>query len=94
VAGGYGLEYGTDYTWQSKVQYDIGQFPDTVQPAYGIWNASVALSSPSGWRVALLAKNLADRSYASFLGRGGTFVSRAVPRDDQRYFGVNVRYDF
>ncbi len=28
------------------------------------------------------------------LGRGGTFLSRAVPRDDTRYYGVNLRYDF
>ena len=94
LAGGMGMEAGVDYTWQSKVQYDIGQFPDTIQPSYGIWNASLALTTNSGWRVALLAKNLADKSYASFLGRGGTFVNRAVPRDDQRFFGINARYDF
>ncbi|TNY10451.1 hypothetical protein, partial [Escherichia coli] len=68
---------------------------DTIQGAYGIWNASLAVSQPTqGWRVALLAKNLADRSYASFLGRGGAYVNRWVPRDDQRYFGINVRKDF
>ena len=39
-------DLGADYSWQSKVQYDIGQFPDTVQPAYGIWNASVAVTTP------------------------------------------------
>ncbi|MBL8359733.1 MAG: TonB-dependent receptor [Rubrivivax sp.] len=94
LAGGMGLELGTDYAWQSKTQYDIGQFPDTVQPEYGIWNASVALSSSSGWRAAFLVKNITDKSYASFLGRGGTFLSRAVPRDDTRYYGVNLRYDF
>ena len=95
LANGLGLELGTDYVWQSQVQYDIGQFADTIQPSYGIWNASASLSSPvAGWRVSLLAKNLGNQSYASFLGRGGAFVNRAVPRDDQRYFGVNVRYDF
>jgi len=95
LAGGLQLDLGSDYNWQSKVQYDIGQFPDTIQPAYGIWNASIALSAPSkGWRVALIAKNLADKSYASFLGRGGSYVNRWVPRDDQRYFGINARYEF
>lgn len=93
--GGKQLNLGADYNWQSEVQYDIGQFADTIQGAYGVWNASVALSDPSkGWRATLLAKNLANQSYASFLGRGGTFVNRWVPRDDQRYVGVNVRYDF
>ena len=95
LAGGRELELGTDYAWQSRVQYDIGQFPDTVQGAYGLWNASIALRQPSqGWRVALVAKNLLDKSYASFLGRGGSFVNRWVPRDDQRYFGVQARHDF
>ena len=88
-------DVGTDFNWQSKTQYDIGQFEDTIQGSYGIWNASFAVTQPTqGWRVALLAKNLADRSYASFLGRGGAFVNRWVPRDDQRYFGINVRKDF
>ena len=95
LANGMGVEIGTDYTWQSEVQYDIGQFADTIQPAYGIWNATASLTSPiGGWRVSVLAKNLTDKSYASFLGRGGAFVNRAVPRDDQRYYGINLRYDF
>lgn len=95
VGGGWQADIGTDYTWQSKTQYDIGQFDDTIQGAYGIWNATLAVSQPAqGWRIALLAKNLADQSYASFLGRGGTYVNRWVPRDDQRYFGINVRKDF
>lgn len=95
LAGGWQADVGTDYSWQSKTQYDIGQFADTVQGAYGIWNASLAFTqAQQGWRVALLAKNLTDRSYASFLGRGGSYVNRWVPRDDQRYFGINVRKDF
>lgn len=95
VTEGWDADIGTDFNWQSKTQYDIGQFADTVQGAYGIWNASFALTQPTlGWRVALLARNLADKSYASFLGRGGTYVNRWVPRDDQRYFGINVRKDF
>ncbi|WP_416763084.1 TonB-dependent receptor [Roseateles sp. So40a] len=95
LAGGRQLELGGDYAWQSRVQYDIGQYADTVQGAYGIWNASVALQQPSqGWRVAMVVKNVLDKSYASFLGRGSAFVNRWVPRDDQRYFGVQARYDF
>lgn len=95
LTGGWQADAGLEFTWQSKTQYDIGQFADTIQGAYGIWNASFAVSQPAqGWRVALLAKNLGDSSYASFLGRGGTYVNRWVPRDDQRYFGINVRKDF
>lgn len=92
---GLQVELGTDYNWQSKVQYDLSQTPDTIQGSYGIWNASVALSDPAqGWRVALLGKNLADESYASFLQQANGALYRAVPRDDERYFGVNARWDF
>ena len=94
LANGMGLELGTDYTWQSEVQYDIAQNPDTIQSAYGIWNASVALNTTNGWRIALHVKNIADKSYSPWLGRGGNYLARAVPRDDGRYVGVNVRYDF
>ncbi len=90
-----GMDIGVDYNWQSKVLFDISQAPDTYQNAYGIVNAMVSLTdSSSGWRVALLGKNLGNKSYAAALATGGTFVVRAVPRDDQRYFGINARLDF
>ena len=64
-------------------------------PAVIVWNASVALADYSnGWRVALLAKNLADKSYSPLLASGGNYIYRAVPRDDERYFGVQLRKDF
>jgi len=92
---GLDIELGTDYSWQSEVQYDISQNPDTKQGAYGIWNASVALADYSnGWRVALLAKNLTDKSYSPLLASGSGYIYRAVPRDDERYFGVQLRKDF
>ena len=92
---GLQLDLGSDYNWQSKVQYDIGQYADTIQGAYGIVNASAALSTADrGWRVALIGKNLGDRSYSPGLARGGSYVNRAVPRDDHRYFGIDLRHDF
>ena len=95
LSNGLVVDLGTQYTWQSEVQYDLTQTPDTIQDAYGIWNASIALSSPSaGWRVALLGKNLADKSYAALLSQANGVLYRAVPRDDQRYFGVSARFEF
>jgi iron complex outermembrane receptor protein len=92
---GLDVELGTDYSWQSEVQYDISQNPDTRQGAYGIWNASVALADYSnGWRVALLAKNLADKSYSPMLASATGYIYRAVPRDDERYVGIQLRKDF
>ncbi|MGE8044989.1 TonB-dependent receptor [Pseudomonas monteilii] len=92
---GLDIELSTDYSWQDEVQFSLDQNPDTRQGAYGIWNASVALADyDAGWRVALLGKNLGDRSYAQMLNTGGDYLYRSVPRDDQRYVGVQVRKDF
>jgi iron complex outermembrane recepter protein len=94
LSGGLTLEFGVDANWQSKTNFDLQQQPDSVQKAYTIVNATVALQSAAGWRVALLAKNLTDESYATFIQSSGNHINRYVPRDDQRYFGVNFRYDF
>ncbi|KAF1066802.1 MAG: hypothetical protein GAK45_01824 [Pseudomonas citronellolis] len=92
---GMDVELGTDYSWQDKVQYDLSQNADTIQGAYGIWNASVALADYNqGWRVAVIGKNLADKSYSPLLATGTGYVYRLVPRDDGRYFGVELRKDF
>ncbi len=95
IGSGLTLDVGGDYNWQSKVLFDITQAPDTYQTAYGIFNATVAVSDAGkGWRVAILGKNLANKSYAAALATGGAFIVRAVPRDDRRYFGINARLDF
>ncbi|MEO5735736.1 MAG: TonB-dependent receptor [Rubrivivax sp.] len=94
VADGFQLEVNADYTWQSKVNFDLQQQPNSFQGAYGIVNASVALAANAGWRVALIGKNLGDKSHASFVQNSGTNINRYVPRDDKRYFGITGRYDF
>jgi iron complex outermembrane receptor protein len=95
LSNGLMLDLGADYNWQSRVIFDISQSPDTVQEAYGIFNATVTLSDAAkGWRVSMLGKNLGNKSYATALATGGTFAVRFVPRDDQRYFGITARYDF
>jgi iron complex outermembrane receptor protein len=94
LSGKLTLEYGVDANRQSATNFDLQQQPDSVQPAYTIYNASLALVSTAGWRVALLGKNLGDKSYASFIQSSGNHINRYVPRDDQRYWGINARYDF
>jgi iron complex outermembrane recepter protein len=94
LAGNLTLDFGVDANYQSSTNFDLQQQPDSVQGAYTIVNASIALHSTAGWRVALLGKNLGDKSYATFIQNSGNHINRYVPRDDKRYFGVNVRYDF
>ncbi len=92
--GAFRIDLGADYSWSSKVQFDLSTSANTIQPSYSIYNASIALSQPGkGWRVALIGKNLGDKSYAAFLLPGAN-TQRSVPRDDERYFGVNARLDF
>jgi iron complex outermembrane recepter protein len=94
LAGALTLEYGIDVTRQSTTNFDLQQQPDSIQPGYSIWNASLGLVSADGWRATLIAKNLGDKSYATFIQSGGNHINRYVPRDDQRYVGINLRYDF
>lgn len=93
------IDVSADYTYQTKTQYDLFQSPDAIQGAYGIVNAGIAWSSrASGWRIALVGKNLANRSYATYLAAStsaaGNTITRAVPRDDQRYVGITARKEF
>jgi iron complex outermembrane recepter protein len=94
LSNGLTLDYGVDANYQSETNFDLQQQPDSVQKPYTVVNATLGIQSASGWRVALLAKNLTDQSYATFIQNSGNHINRYVPRDDQRYFGVNVRYDF
>ncbi len=94
LSGSLTIDYGLDANRQSSTNFDLQQQPNSVQPAYTIINATVALQSTAGWRVAFLAKNLMDKSYATFIQSSGNHINRYVPRDDQRYYGVNLRYDF
>ena len=95
LAGGMTLEYGADLSWQSKVVFDLQQQPDSFQKAYSIVNANIALISDKGWRVSVIGKNLADTSYSTLVQQNpGAAITRYVPRDDKRYFGITGRYDF
>ena len=88
-----GLE--ADYGWQSRTQYSLGETQDTIQAPYGILNGSVSLIGRQGWRVQGLVKNILDQHYSSYLAYGNLGgVVRWVPRDDNRYFGIDVRKDF
>jgi iron complex outermembrane receptor protein len=89
-----GLE--SDYNWQSKTQYSLSETPDTVQGAYGIWNASVGLlGAHNGWQLRVLVKNIANQHYSPYIAYGDLGgVVRWVPRDNNRYFGVNLHKDF
>lgn len=89
------IELSTQYSWQSKVQFSLDQNQNTIQPAYGIWNASIALQDTAAdWRVAFDLRNILDKSYATLLSTNGARIIRQVPRDDERYFGLSFHKNF
>ena len=92
------MDFETDYDWQAKTQYQLSETPQTIQPAYGIWNGSIALLDDiQGWSVRAVVKNITDQHYSSYLNtgnEGATGIVRWVPRDENRYFGVNLHDDF
>jgi iron complex outermembrane receptor protein len=95
LANGLHADFSADYSYQTRTQFDLFQSPDAIQPAYGIVNAAVELSSPvGGWKVALVGKNLANKSYATNLVTATGYVTRVVPRDDRRYVGITARKEF
>jgi iron complex outermembrane receptor protein len=96
VTDNYVVTVGTDYVWQSSTQYQLTETPQTIQPAYGIWNASIGLADLAhDWRVTGLVKNITDQNYASYLAYGSIGgVVRYVPRDYRRYFGVELHKSF
>ena len=92
----FDLQFATDYSWKDKTQYALAQTADTIQPAYGIWNASVALLGvDNGLTVRGIVKNIGNQHYSPTLG-GGTLAGlvRLVPRDNDRYYGLSVRKEF
>ncbi len=92
ITDGLAVELQTDASYKTKTQYAITQNPDTVQPAYGIWNASIALIGGERWELRALVKNILDQHYANYLVYGTTAgVVRYVPRDNDRYVGLNAR---
>ncbi len=94
LSGNLSIDYGLDATWQSETNFDLQQQPDSFQKAYTILNARIALQSTAGWTLAVVGRNLSNQSYSTLIFNAGNSINRYVPRDDQRYWGVNFRYDF
>jgi iron complex outermembrane receptor protein len=94
LANSGSVKFGTNYNWQSQTQFNILQTPETIQPAYGIWNAYASWSHGTGWTTSFLVKNINNTNYSTNIGTFGGGVVRWVPRDAERFFGLTVRKEF
>ena len=85
----------TDYSHQSSQQDSIAQTPDTIQPGYGIWNASLVIADKvGGWDTRLLLRNITDQHYYVIIGQANGGIVGTVPRDFDRYAGIAYHKDF
>jgi len=91
-------------TWNSSYVYtdkqkatlptNTGEFsPEVMLPDYAILNASIKFSfDDDNFQITLIGKNLTDESYyTSYSGDGFRYQ---VPRDADRYFGLQLRKQF
>lgn len=92
--GDLALRLTSDANAQSRVQYSINQTPQTIQPAYGIWNASLGLVAKTRWEVNVVVKNITNTHYSTNLATFGQGIIRWVPRDASRYVGANLHAAF
>jgi iron complex outermembrane receptor protein len=97
----FDVRLSSRYDYTSRTNFDIDQTPLARQAAYGLLDASLSFSAKDNhYDVTLLGKNLTDKFYTSFVtpvGNGvaaGSFARLQVPRDAERYLGiqVSVRY--
>ncbi|GGE92151.1 TonB-dependent receptor [Sphingomonas prati] len=101
TGGSYDLFLGAQGNYQSK---QLALFsPDAVQrrlgtiDGYGLINLSAGVGdSEDRYRLTFQVKNLLDQSFAAAIQNGGPAGSYRyqIPRDADRYFGVNGRVNF
>ncbi len=93
--GRYDVSLKTDYSYQAKQQDSIAQTPDTIQPAYGVWNASISLTDKmADWDARLVVRNIANQHYYTIIGEANGGLVGTVPRDFSRFVGVSIHKDF
>lgn len=90
-AGPVKLYLSSDWHHVSKQYSDLGE-SGPIDP-YGIWNASLGVSDPEDkYRLTFMVRNILDDSYVLLNTTAGQRLM--IPRDADRYAGVNLRVRF
>jgi len=89
------------YNYQSKINFNINNDPESIQEGYGVLNLSAGLRSPEqGWEIIGFVNNVFNKQYfiniANSFGNQGNAqaVQSYLPRDFNRYGGVRASYKF
>ncbi|HUB84084.1 MAG TPA: TonB-dependent receptor, partial [Rhizomicrobium sp.] len=82
------------YHHTSNVQYSNNQDPNTIQKAYGLFDASAGLETNDGrYALSVFVKNLFDQHYASLIVANSLFAGaydQILPEDSRRLVGVSL----
>ena len=73
----------------------VNPFPIPAQsllPSYNLWNLRLGFDYKEDYRVTLIVNNLLDESFVTT--NSGDVFRFQIPREADRYFGVNFRADF
>jgi len=97
----FDLFANASYLWQSETRFDINQGPRTVQDSYGVADLRLGIADKAGrYEITAYVNNLFDEFYVgnlgdfSFLYGGSTALVHMVPRNAQRFVGLNCRFFF
>jgi iron complex outermembrane receptor protein len=104
LAGEYRMEFdAVDVVPGLLLVYTDDQYSDlnepaiTLIPSYTTLDLTVAIADKDDrYRVTLIGRNVTDESYAALVTRGGPGGAPRlqIPRDADRYFGVQFRANF
>lgn len=90
------LLLATDYSWRDDEQFSSSGDPMTIQPAYGIWNASAGLSFAGGmFELRAFVRNITDQHYATLIAPNSADTSggyaQYLSRYRERQAGLTLR---
>jgi len=104
LGGDFGGLVTLNYRWQDKVNFSLSQDPVSVQPAYGVFDAAVGLTSGEHYKLTVFVNNAFDKHYG--VGIGNTTSGFSAPgvvasgtswqpaRDSFRYVGIRLDAGF
>lgn len=91
----FNLHMNTHIAYQSGQFTNLGELNSNYLASRAIWNASIGLSNKNdSSRLSIVMKNLNDDAYATEARSDAGALVAIVPREAQRYFGINYRLMF
>lgn len=84
-----------DYSWRDDVQWDLLQNPYSIERAYGLLGASLAVQGEDGrFTAKVYGKNLTNEFHTSGLVSSSTIRGHFLPLDYSRLYGVDVTFKY